>query len=175
MESVQNIFQRVYGHAEDGMLEKPMFKLLCAVIFLIPFTLFFAPLYRDMSEDALSVKSRPTKAAYTAAWVIILILMAFSSIPFIRSATSNLQMMVAFVHILLIVVLGWMWVVYYKKDKSKGISIFVFILMVVLATLIFYYTTSPVAAVMISPLLVWAITQYTISAKELDNMLMIPK
>jgi tryptophan-rich sensory protein len=168
MQSLESSFQRVYGSPKDTLPQDSIFKILCGLMLILPLSIFFSKLYRDMSEDAKLVKSKPTNTAYGWAWSIIVVLLCFSSIPFIRAANSRLEMIVAFVHIVLIVVLGWMWVVYYEKDKQKGISLFVFLTMVALATVLYYYSKSPESAVMVSPLLVWTVIQYMISSKELD-------
>lgn len=166
--NVDKMFRKIYGHQDDGMSKDNIFRLLCIVTFAAPVSIAFTQLYRNMAKDAESVRSRPTDRTYAWAWGIIITLLCLSSIPFIRNTNSKLNMTFALLLVILIVVLGWMWVIKYPTDKKAGISIFVFLAMVVVATVMFYYSVSPVAAVMVSPLLVWVVVQYVVSAKELD-------
>jgi hypothetical protein len=118
--------------------------------------------------DGKSVKFRPDPMMYAFGWVFII--MCLSASWYILAQTADtLAFVVQAILFFLIIVTAILWMWRYHVNKIDGISIFIILLFQLVILLPLAHSTSVYGASLLMPLLVWAIFQLFVSAREMEN------
>lgn len=140
----------------------------CFVPFLILILGWALPAMRSSSNDGACVKWRPQGYVYIVAWFFIIFCMVVSWNEISKSIIPLKSFVIQAILVLFLILLSLMWLWRYHVNKLEGISVFVFLIMVLGIELPLAWSSSPLALAGLMPLLVWAIFQISLNATEMN-------
>lgn len=140
-------------------------KAASVILTVLPISILFMGFQRNMKDDGKCVKWRPDGWTYIVVWVLIVIGIIIANILTIRNCSIT-QLSIVFTVVTIIVALAIAWIPVYAQNRKTAISIFIFITFLTLMLIIYTNSISPLGSSLYSPLLVWLIVQFYISAEE---------
>lgn len=144
------------------------FNEILAII--LPWSIFAVNLFVKSSEDdGKVVPWRPEGYIFGIVWTMLVIFMSLSWYLALNSnMVSNTIINMLF---MLVILSAVMWqVLYHKKSKKSGITVFVFLLFALVPLIMYlYYTQSIYSAMLLMPLLIWVILAMIMNIEEVKK------